>query len=106
MALTKEEVVQLFGLTPTAQLSETEREHAKEANDILDALAERTGIREYELFKSVYVFEEDVSRELLHFLHHVSECPKEVLEKAEALLKTEHKKELVSNEHTAKTPHI
>lgn len=103
--MTKEEAAQLFGVTPTAPLSEAERERAKEANDLLDALAERAGIRESKLFESVYVFEDDVSRELLHFLHHVSECPKEVLEKAEALLKVEHTKELVAHEHTTKTPH-
>ncbi|MCC7500738.1 hypothetical protein IT396_02950 [Candidatus Nomurabacteria bacterium] len=103
--MTKEEAARLFGVIPTAPLSEAACERAKEANDLLDALAERAGIREYELFKSVYVFEDDVSRELLHFLHHVSECPKEVLEKAETLLKTEHKKELVTNEYTTKTPH-
>ena len=88
------ETCDLFMIPSTLPLTAPQRERAKEVNDLLDALVERTGIRESALFERVYVDKSEAHERLLHFLHHVSECPKEVLDFARQLLEQKHDREL------------
>ena len=97
MHLSKAEACRLCGIIPLQTLADEEARRAKEADDLFSALGDRTGIREWRVFRSVYPDDEEASRRLWHFLSHTSSCPPEVLAYVEEQLARKHAYELASS---------
>ena len=100
--LPRKKLAERFGIPIEKKLTKKQKEKAKAANDLLDALALRTEVRIWELFCLVYTKEperETLGR-LRHTLRNMCECPREVLARAEDLLAEHHRAEL------EKTPRI
>ncbi|HEY4501924.1 MAG TPA: hypothetical protein VJJ20_02560 [Candidatus Paceibacterota bacterium] len=50
-----------------------------EINNLFDAMQQEKDLREQVIFEAVYADPEEANRKKLYFLHHVDECPPEVI---------------------------
>ena len=94
--LSRKKLSARFGIPLEKPLTKKQKEKARQANDLFEALSFRTEIRIWELFRLTYPGENEVavSKRMGHVLRNMCDCPKEVLERAETLMKERHLAEL------------
>ncbi|MEK7505533.1 MAG: hypothetical protein AAB597_01390 [Patescibacteria group bacterium] len=94
--LSRKKLAERFRIPLEKKLTKRQEEKAKAANDLLEALSFRTGIRIWELFCLTYPGEDKTvtSKRMGHTLRNMCDCPQEVLDRAEALIAERHLAEL------------